>query len=66
MFTSRTDLYTTVQVGPEDSISVTQPFSRFENSCTSNISNAYYKYKFNRPHGPCDMTKYTNNHYTMT
>ena len=26
----------------------------------------YYKYKFNRPHGPCDMTNYTNKHYTMT
>jgi len=26
----------------------------------------YYKYKFNRPHDPCDMTNYTNKHYTMT
>jgi len=25
----------------------------------------YYKYKFNRPHGPCDMTNYTNKHYTI-
>ena len=26
----------------------------------------YCKYKFNRPHGPCAMTNYTNKHYTMT
>jgi len=26
----------------------------------------YYKYKFKRPHGPRDMTHYTNKHYTMT
>jgi len=27
---------------------------------------AYYKYKSNGPHDPCEMTNYTNKHYTMT
>jgi len=29
-------------------------------------TDGYYKYKLNSPHDPCDMTNYTNKHYTMT
>jgi len=26
----------------------------------------YFKDKFNRAHGPCEMTKHKHKHYTMT
>ena len=26
---------------------------------------AYFKDKFNKSHGPCEMTNYTNKHYTV-
>ena len=38
-------------------------FETLPPSCNEDV---YFKYKFNGPHDPCEITNYTNKHYTMT
>jgi len=36
-------------------------FETLSPSCNEDVN---FKYKSNGPHDPCEMTNYTNNHYT--